>query len=152
FEPARSPFALFADAAYGRSEVDARACDAAGAVCDGGTSDLDALQVSLGVAARLTSPTSPYALRLHLGGNLTHLRVDDGVERFGYDNPGLLAGLSLEVPLWETVGVKLSGMNSFIRTDTRSLERDLAEPGETASLEDKWANVFRFGVGIRIGY
>ncbi len=150
-EPARSPFGLFADVSYGRGEIDATSCDDTG-FCESGTSDLGALQVSLGLAARLTPPASPTVLRLHLGGNVTHLRLEEEEVREGYTNPGVLAGLSLEVPLWETVGVRLSAMNSFVRADTRSLEGDMTIDDTRASLETHWMNVARFGIGIRIGY
>lgn len=68
----------------------------------------------------------------------------------------MLGGLTFMAPLWETVGIELSVVDSYVRVDSDRLERWLqqrAPPGVEYHLEHQgWTHVARLSAGVKIAY
>jgi hypothetical protein len=150
----RSPWSLFGTVAYGNSSVESQRETTIAS--DRVSSDLRALQVTLGVGRTLLSSPRGHELKLLAGGNLTRLTVVDVGDAMVLENPGVLGGLTFIAPLWETVGIQLGLVDSYVHVDTDGLERRLQErapPGIQYRLEDgRWTNVVRLSVGMKVAY
>ena len=151
---ARSPWSIFGAVAYGNSSVESER--ETFLATDRVSSDLRALQVTLGLGRTLLESPRGHELELLVGGNLTRLTLVDGPDRLVLENPGVLGGLAFTAPLWETVGIQLGLVDSYVRIDTDGLERRLQERAPTGvqyRLDDvHWTNVVRLSVGVKVAY